>query len=1143
MEPPLAEQHQQLVAENVHYEDSNSVETLLRQATATIAKNSYEENNEPKAQQPQPENHQQVAAEAATSNVYSFLDELDQLGSSNVKEDGCGAVATACNRNTVYDKGDEASVCDMGSYASRSSAGDEELRLEANSENGGKPAEVTALETNGTPTVPGTETTSDHSQAASTSSARRRPTSDFQPLGSEVSAEVAQQLKKDVRRLSPVHVSQRERTLGEISLFSSPLLDALGETEPESAPVDKCASVAVVAEDIEKSSATDTVLRERVSSVADDCSGNFNNDINNSDGFSSGGVGGAIAGSVTGDGDNTSGDASSSSRRELVIRLSRVDGKSPSSVASPTPATASSEEFELLTGVMAENSDPSALAAVPLDSPPACPFGTNLVLERCNAPGYSEERSLSRAFDSEPSTPRPGAILSPDPTTIVTKLSIGNEIEFSSSVAGTSSAGRSVHCGTSSPSIPLPVFNVEAEENDLDGGSDSSDVLSTIVAAEGVVVAALAEDGLSQAIISRLEQDRPVPFTEDSAESLTLVSRDEVRSDGSDSGLGNEMAAAAPESDSETSFLDRIPDDILLDKDKNFASDVPKAPTLPEKAPSKSSLKRRLTTDCLEDNDEPSLKRPNLDESGNVKNKRNIQFDAVTVYYFPRTQGFTCVPSQGGSTLGMTATHSHAERFSLTEHAVEQRRLHRARLAQLRQERAATLIANSTEFGASSSEDPSDDTDEEPCDSSEELDIDSYYFLQPVPAWQRRALLRSAGVRRIDTNEKEECKDIRASREHCGCACKGYCDPESCPCSRANVKCQVDRTGFPCGCSRDGCANSSGRIEFNPVRVRTHFIHTLMRLELEKKPHHRDEEHQQHQQESQHHQNSQQQNGRLGAPMPDPSADCLGSGFTGLHYDSQDGTTRPESLDLYTIRDDCYPSDDCLGESSQQQRKLHNEFAQSFQHYGPQNSGLTFQQNPYADYQGYQSLPSTSRSPFQSQFQNPSFSHYGSYVQDAGASSNSTCHQTAHSLIQQHSMYDAPFAQDEMTGSQYTNLTNSLQSSINSMNKLEPFAEMLSAARYSYYGDMVEHQQQQQQQQQVNHHHHHQQEHQHHLHHHPHHHQSIYGQTNGTAKTDVDKDVLSGATGQSEQLNDDDDNCDENFGEIIKKSMVETVSA
>lgn len=40
---------------------------------------------------------------------------------------------------------------------------------------------------------------------------------------------------------------------------------------------------------------------------------------------------------------------------------------------------------------------------------------------------------------------------------------------------------------------------------------------------------------------------------------------------------------------------------------------------------------------------------------------------------------------------------------------------------------------------------------------------------------------------------------------------------------------------FPCSCTRDGCANENGRIEFNPMRVRTHFIHTLMRLEMEKK--------------------------------------------------------------------------------------------------------------------------------------------------------------------------------------------------------------------------------------------------------------------------------------------------------------------
>lgn len=40
---------------------------------------------------------------------------------------------------------------------------------------------------------------------------------------------------------------------------------------------------------------------------------------------------------------------------------------------------------------------------------------------------------------------------------------------------------------------------------------------------------------------------------------------------------------------------------------------------------------------------------------------------------------------------------------------------------------------------------------------------------------------------------------------------------------------------FPCGCSRDGCGNAAGRIEFNPLRVRTHYLHTIMKLDLEKR--------------------------------------------------------------------------------------------------------------------------------------------------------------------------------------------------------------------------------------------------------------------------------------------------------------------
>lgn len=45
----------------------------------------------------------------------------------------------------------------------------------------------------------------------------------------------------------------------------------------------------------------------------------------------------------------------------------------------------------------------------------------------------------------------------------------------------------------------------------------------------------------------------------------------------------------------------------------------------------------------------------------------------------------------------------------------------------------------------------------------------------------------------------------------------------------------MDRLSFPCGCTKDGCGNTRGRIEFNSRRVRTHYIHTTMRLELERR--------------------------------------------------------------------------------------------------------------------------------------------------------------------------------------------------------------------------------------------------------------------------------------------------------------------
>ena len=69
--------------------------------------------------------------------------------------------------------------------------------------------------------------------------------------------------------------------------------------------------------------------------------------------------------------------------------------------------------------------------------------------------------------------------------------------------------------------------------------------------------------------------------------------------------------------------------------------------------------------------------------------------------------------------------------------------------------------------------------------------LEEMTFLQPFPARKRRALLRASGVRRIDREEKRELQALRQSREDCGCRCDRVCDPETCSCSLAGIKCQV----------------------------------------------------------------------------------------------------------------------------------------------------------------------------------------------------------------------------------------------------------------------------------------------------------------------------------------------------------------
>jgi len=180
------------------------------------------------------------------------------------------------------------------------------------------------------------------------------------------------------------------------------------------------------------------------------------------------------------------------------------------------------------------------------------------------------------------------------PVAVIGKLEEDEEVVLASSTED-SHVSNELDSSETMPSSPeeTPEISVDVvegvdTETETETGSDSSEVSPITSIRHELRDVDMAPDQLPCSegdalccvevmtpIMTRLEADRPEAYTEDSAESLALATgaRDEVRSDGSDSGLGNEISgdpgpAPAPESDSETSFLDRLPDDILSDKEK-----------------------------------------------------------------------------------------------------------------------------------------------------------------------------------------------------------------------------------------------------------------------------------------------------------------------------------------------------------------------------------------------------------------------------------------------------------------------------------------------------------------------------------------------------------------------------------------------
>jgi len=101
--------------------------------------------------------------------------------------------------------------------------------------------------------------------------------------------------------------------------------------------------------------------------------------------------------------------------------------------------------------------------------------------------------------------------------------------------------------------------------------------------------------------------------------------------------------------------------------------------------------------------------------------------------------------------------------------------------------------------------------------------------MTPLNSKARFSLLKSYGILNIDKVEAEEIRNIRESREQCGCSCRGDCKPESCECAKNGIKCQVERLGFPCRCGV-GCKNPHGRKVFDEMEVSLHFINTMMNM-------------------------------------------------------------------------------------------------------------------------------------------------------------------------------------------------------------------------------------------------------------------------------------------------------------------------
>ncbi|NXS15563.1 CSRN1 protein, partial [Mystacornis crossleyi] len=223
--------------------------------------------------------------------------------------------------------------------------------------------------------------------------------------------------------------------------------------------------------------------------------------------------------------------------------------------------------------------------------------------------------------------------------------------------------------------------------------------------------------------------------------------------------------------------------------------------------------------------------------------KNNVEFDRVTVFYFPRCQGFTSVPSRGGCTLGMVSKHSSSRQFTLAEFSKEQENVRRGKLEEkLKEEKLEALKWKCTQanVGVSAEHQPTVSCAGHlhsgiiPLYSISELYFSGYFLRMPAQLYLG-SLIPYSGHRSLPQCRVWRLGVAEVGAHGCSMCVFGFVLPGSILILSLGFSlCQMDHTSFPCGCTKDGCGNTEGRIEFNQARVQTHFIHTIMKLELEK---------------------------------------------------------------------------------------------------------------------------------------------------------------------------------------------------------------------------------------------------------------------------------------------------------------------